>query len=111
MIKLHSTILEDEYTSYIKEHYDFDAQKANEVNVPSFHLPNGDWNIIAIIGASGSGKSTILNELSSQYGGGEKAVIRFSSHHLKPRTSPEGSLRATFRHRPRLRSVLVQTAP
>lgn len=69
MIKLHSTILEDEYTSYIKEHYDFDAQKANEVNVPSFHLPNTDWNIIAIIGASGSGKSTILNELGNMYGG------------------------------------------
>lgn len=69
MITLHSDIIEDNYTSYIKEHYDFDAKKANEVKVPSFHLPNGDWHIIAIIGASGSGKSTILNELGSMYGG------------------------------------------
>lgn len=64
MITLHSQIFEDEYTSFIKEAYDFEAQKANEVNIPSFHLPNGGgWNIIAIIGSSGSGKTTILRSL------------------------------------------------
>jgi len=69
MITLHSNVIEDEYTAYIKEHYDFDAQRANNVSIPSFTPPKEGWNIIAIIGASGSGKSTILNELSKSYGG------------------------------------------
>lgn len=63
MITLHSNVIEDEYTSYVKEAYDFEAKKANEVNIPSFRLPQCDWNIIAIIGSSGSGKSTILRSL------------------------------------------------
>lgn len=71
MITLHSNILEDEYTAYIKQTYDFDAQNANSVSIPTFKLPKEDWNIIAIIGASGSGKSTILNQL----GGGQYATF------------------------------------
>lgn len=68
MITLHSNIIEDEYTEYIRNTYDLDPQKANSVSVPSLVLPKA-WNIIAVIGASGSGKSTILNQL----GGAQEA--------------------------------------
>lgn len=56
----------DENVEYIKKKYDLQSQDCHEVRIPLIdkeELQSFDWNIFLIIGNSGSGKSTILNEL------------------------------------------------
>lgn len=79
-IKLNSSVIQDKYTDYIKEHYDLNVSDVVSVSVPfNFDVSKlGDWNIGVICGGSGSGKSTILRALgciSSPKFDDEKALI------------------------------------
>ena len=65
VIKLKSSIKNDDYTKYVYEAFDIQNKEETEVEV-SFNLSdakNFDWNIGVIYGSSGSGKTTILKEM------------------------------------------------
>ena len=68
-IVLESKIVNDNYTQYLYDNYDIQNKDATitEVPLPSNEdmeaLKNTEWNILLILGKSGSGKSTILNEM------------------------------------------------
>jgi putative ribosome biogenesis GTPase RsgA len=70
-IVLKSNVIQDEYTQYISEAFDLHISDTSKVNIPNkIDLQRlGDWNIGVICGASGSGKSTILNNLAKIGGG------------------------------------------
>lgn len=70
-IVLTSSVKKDEYTQYIQEHYDLTVGDTSKVLIPNrLHLDSlKNWNIIVICGASGSGKSTVLNRIASDSGG------------------------------------------
>jgi ABC-type ATPase involved in cell division len=61
-IKLESLIVEDEYTNYVCESFDIVDRVKSGVNIPfNFkRLNTMDWHIGAIVGGSGSGKTSIL---------------------------------------------------
>ena len=68
-ITLTSPVKKDKYTDYIETTFDYVVKDRNVVDIP-FNLrieKLGEWNIGLIVGASGSGKSTILKKL----GGGK----------------------------------------
>jgi len=70
-IELKSKIINDEYTEYVYETFDIQNRDETIVTVP-FNLgeiETFEWNIGVILGNSGSGKTTILNEI-----GGENKV-------------------------------------
>jgi len=68
-ITLTSPIKNDNFTEYIYNNYDIQNKEitTTEVPIPSKDdmdiMMDDDWNILLICGKSGSGKSTILNEL------------------------------------------------
>lgn len=70
-IVLKSQVAQDEYTDYVRDAYDLSVEAVSTVEVP-FNLnlnTLGEWNVGLICGASGSGKSQVLNQL----GGGMTA--------------------------------------
>lgn len=65
---LESSFNEDEYTNFVCQEFDIQTNNKNITVIPQLDLseiPNDDWNIILLIGNSGSGKSTILNNIGS----------------------------------------------
>lgn len=68
-IVLCSNVKKDEYTSYIQEAFDLKVGDVSKVCIPNnLRIESlGEWNIGIICGASGSGKSTILNHLASNF--------------------------------------------
>ena len=79
-INLKSKINRDKYTDYVCEAFDIQDSDTTESEV-YFNLgeaKNFDWNIGVIYGSSGSGKTTILNQmgkLASSNFDGEKSLI------------------------------------
>ena len=67
-IVLTSNVVQDEYTKYIQENFDLKIENTCKVYIPNKLQLNKlkDWHIIAICGASGSGKSTILRNLAKE---------------------------------------------
>jgi ABC-type lipoprotein export system ATPase subunit/GNAT superfamily N-acetyltransferase len=66
-IKLSSKIINDKYTQYVYDTYDIQKQNLSTVSIP-FDLKGIDdfqWNIGVILGGSGSGKSTVLNNIGT----------------------------------------------
>jgi len=60
-----SNIINDQYTNYIYDSYDIQNKEFTSVKI-NYQLDNlneFDWNIIVIFGGSGSGKTSILNNL------------------------------------------------
>lgn len=56
----------DEFTEYIINKYDLVSESVKQVMIPIpdiEELSSIDWNIFLVVGNSGSGKSTIINEL------------------------------------------------
>lgn len=70
-IVLSSRVSKDEYTDYVENAFDLSVGDVSTVEIPmNFSLERlGQWNVGVICGASGSGKSQILNRL----GGGMTA--------------------------------------
>ena len=65
-IVLKSNVKRDEYTDYIQTHFDLSVGDVAEVHIPNnldISKLGNDWNIGVICGASGSGKTTILNSI------------------------------------------------
>lgn len=68
-IILESKIINDNYTQYLYDNYDIQNKDVTttEVPLPSDEdmcaLNDGEWNVLLILGKSGSGKSTILNKM------------------------------------------------
>ena len=68
-ITLESKIENDNYTQFLYDNYDIQNREktVTEVPIPSKEdmeeMNKDDWNILLICGKSGSGKSTILNEV------------------------------------------------
>ena len=67
-IELISTVLEDNYTSYLNEKYDLQVTSEHKTIIPMINeeeLNSFQWNIGLICGNSGSGKSTILKNMKN----------------------------------------------
>lgn len=64
-IKLSSKILNDKYTEYVYESFDIQNREETSVSIPYniSEINTFDWNIGAILGGSGSGKTTILKNI------------------------------------------------
>lgn len=64
-VKLSHKIKNDEYTEYVYNTFDIQDRETTSVTIPMRfgNLESFDWNIGVIYGSSGSGKSTILNQL------------------------------------------------
>ena len=64
-IKLSHKIKNDEYTEYVYNTFDIQDREQTSVTIPMKigDLDKFEWNIGVIYGGSGSGKSTILNQL------------------------------------------------
>ena len=65
-IVLKSNVKRDEYTDYIQTYFDLSVGDVTEVRIPNnldISKLGNDWNIGVICGASGSGKTTILNSI------------------------------------------------
>ncbi len=60
----------DEYTDYVIKKYDLQMGGGYILSVPEVigldKLQKSDWNILCILGASGSGKSTILKQFGTE---------------------------------------------
>lgn len=72
-IVLSSHVAQDEYTDYVRDAFDLSVGDVCTVEIP-YNLnidALGEWNVGLILGASGSGKSQILNKL----GGGDGRKI------------------------------------
>jgi ABC-type lipoprotein export system ATPase subunit/GNAT superfamily N-acetyltransferase len=71
-IELKSKILNDRYTEYVYQNFDIQNTEETNVSIPMNldGLNSFDWNIGVIYGGSGSGKSSIINQL-----GGVREVI------------------------------------
>lgn len=64
-ITLTSEVVRDKYTDYVRDAYDLDIGERNAVEIPVNFNPDTitGWNVGLICGASGSGKSVIINRL------------------------------------------------
>ena len=64
-IELKTKILNDKYTEYVYEAFDIQNKEETSVIIPMNlnEIKNFDWHIGVILGNSGSGKTTILNEI------------------------------------------------
>lgn len=70
-----SRVAQDEYTDYVRDAFDLQVGDVSTVEIPfnfSIESLGKSWNIGVILGASGSGKSQILNKL----GGGHVRKVR-----------------------------------
>ena len=80
-IILESKIENDNYTQFLYDNYDIQNREktVTEVPIPSKEdmeeMNKDDWNILLICGKSGSGKSTILNEV---YGASKPIMYDYS---------------------------------
>jgi ABC-type ATPase with predicted acetyltransferase domain len=64
MSKLTVEVEQDEFTAKVAQAFDLDFDGTIETEVPDFEFPEyNSYNIGLIVGASGSGKSTILRNL------------------------------------------------
>lgn len=61
---LKSYVEADSLSKGLAEKFDYTFDGSIEFNVPNFNLPKDKFNIGLIVGASGSGKSTILKSIS-----------------------------------------------
>lgn len=92
-IVLKSDVKRDEYTDYIQAHFDLSVGDVAEVHIPNnldISKLGNDWNIGVICGASGSGKTTILNsigEIRNVYFDNNKPLIS----NFAPMTPQEAS--------------------
>lgn len=65
-IELKSKILNDKYTEYIYEAFDIQDREYTSESIPAdLDYKTFDWNIGAILGGSGSGKTTILKKIGN----------------------------------------------
>lgn len=64
-ITLTSEVVRDKYTDYVRDAYDLDIGERNAVDIPVNFNPDTmtGWNVGLICGASGSGKTVIINRL------------------------------------------------
>lgn len=92
-ITLNSNVKSDKYTEYIQEVFDFSVADTSTVEIP-FNLPLdslGAWNIGVICGASGSGKTQILNRLggcvSAEFDNTKSVISNFDN--LSPANAAE----------------------
>lgn len=60
------SVIRDNITDEISKSFDFEFNGEVTFNVPKFTLPKEEFNIGLIVGASGSGKSTILNSFGTE---------------------------------------------
>lgn len=69
-IVLKSKVKQDKYIDYVKESFDLKVEDTSVVRIPNKIDINslGEWKIGVICGASGSGKSTILNHIANKCG-------------------------------------------
>lgn len=63
-IILESNIIPDSYVNYVAQAYDIQNTDTVQSEIFDFNLHGGDWNIGLIYGNSGSGKTSILKNLS-----------------------------------------------
>jgi len=72
-IELRNEIKNDKYTDYVYQAFDIQNKKETitEINYDLSELDNIDWNIGVVVGASGSGKTSILADF------GEIREIKF----------------------------------
>ena len=69
-ITLTSKIVNDKYTQYVYDKYDIQNREETTTVVPMIkvsELDSFDWQIGVIVGRSGAGKSTILNQLYKDF--------------------------------------------
>ena len=63
-MKLTVEVEQDVFTAKVAQAFDLDFDGVIETEIPDFEFPlRGSYNIGLIVGASGSGKSTILKKL------------------------------------------------
>jgi len=66
MSKLTVRVEQDEFTAKVAQAFDLDFDGVIETEIPEFEFPEyNSYNIGLIVGASGSGKSTILKKLKA----------------------------------------------
>ena len=66
MKKLTSQVQVDNITSEISRMFDYEFNGQTEFTLPNFQKPTQDFNIGLIVGASGSGKSSLLKEFGQE---------------------------------------------
>lgn len=64
-MKLFSEVIVDDVIRELSNAFDYTFDGKCEVNLPEFKLPEESFNILLIVGPSGSGKSSILKTLGS----------------------------------------------
>jgi len=69
-IELRNEIKNDKYTDYIYQAFDIQNKEetVTEINYDLSELDNFDWNIGVVVGASGSGKTSILEDFGEIWG-------------------------------------------
>lgn len=81
--QLTSTIIQDQFTRDIAKAFDYSFDGVSTFTPPRFVLPEEDFSIGVIVGASGSGKTTILDKIGKAEAVGwrrDRAIVsHFSS--------------------------------
>ena len=93
MKKLVSNVKKDAYTDYIEEAFDLKVEDVCTTEINAWLKPQSlsDWNIILVLGASGSGKSTVLREIGTiseaHFEGHKPLISEFSN--LSPKEAAD----------------------